>query len=84
MWCLGMDLTYHSPITGRQDRGRSNWGVVPHQLPSDWVTLNVVWDLSIRGSYPQDLRTKRQAYSKTSTHSGCQRLRMIRAPTRAS
>jgi hypothetical protein len=37
---------------------------VPHQLPPDWVTLNVARDLGIRGSYPQDLRIKRQAKSK--------------------
>ena len=37
---------------------------MPNQLPSDWVTLNVARDLGIRGSYPQDLRIKRQAKSK--------------------
>lgn len=37
---------------------------MPLQLPSDRVTLNVARDLGIRGSYPQDLRIKRQAKSK--------------------
>jgi hypothetical protein len=37
---------------------------VPNQLPSDWATLNVARDLGIRGSYPQDLRIKRQVKSK--------------------
>lgn len=36
---------------------------MPNQLLSYWVTLNVARDLGIRGSYPQDLRIKRQVKS---------------------